>query len=100
MAQGADEGGDLQQAELAVPRRLGRNDARAQQHWPDRVHPHRGRVQHQHTLNDRVGHDQLGDRHAETLDKEQDVLVHLRFAGSESHGVEGEGAGWEVDGAG
>ena len=46
------------------------------------------------------GHGQLADRHAETLDEEQDVLVHLRDAGSESDGVEDEGAGWEVDGAG
>ena len=97
MAQGAEEGGDLQQAEFAVPRRLGRNDARAQQHWPDRVHPHRGRVQHQHTLDTSVGHDQFADRHAGTLDGEQDVLVHLRGAGSESDGgVEDEAAGWEV----
>ena len=97
MAQGADEGGDLQQAELAVPRRLGRNDARAQQHWPDRVHPHRGRVQDQHTLNTSVGHDQLTDRHAQTRDEEQDVLVHLRVADSASGGLEDEAAGWEVD---
>ena len=50
--------------------------------------------------NTSVGHDQLTDRHAQTRDEEQDVLVHLRFAGSESDGVEDEGAGWEVDGAG
>ena len=48
-------------------------------------------------LNTSVGHDQLADRHAETLDEEQDVLVHLRGAGSESDGgVEDEAAGWEV----
>ena len=92
--QGAEGGGvDLPQAEVAVPRRLGRDDARAQQHWPDRVHPHRGRVQHRHTLNTCVGHDQLADRQAETLDQERDVLVHLRVANSESDGVEG----WEAD---
>ena len=85
--------GSLPQAEVAVPRRLGRDDARAQQHWPDRVHPHRGRVQDQHTLNTSVGHDQLADRQAETLDQEQDVLAHLRAANSESGGVEG----WEAD---
>ena len=33
-------------------------------------------------LNTSVGHDQLADGHAETLDEEQDVLVHLRVAGS------------------
>ena len=44
-----------------------------------------------------VGHGQLADRHAETLDEEQDVLVHLRGAGSESDGgVEDEAAGREV----
>ena len=91
------ERGDLPQAEVAIPRCLGRDDARAQQHWPDRVHPHRGRVQDQHTLNTSVGHDQLADRHAQTLDEEQDVLVHLRVACSESDGVEDEAAGWEVD---
>ena len=80
--QGAGEVGNLPQAEVAVPRRLGRDDTRAQQHWPDRVHPHRGRVQDEHTLNTSVGHDQLADGHAETLDEEQDVLVHLRVAGS------------------
>jgi hypothetical protein len=95
---GSGRGGDLTQAQVAVPRRLGRDDARAQQHWPDRVHPHRGRVQHQDTLNTSVGHDQLADRHIETPDEEQDVLVHLRVAGSESDGgVEDEAAGWEVD---
>ena len=73
-------GVDLPQAEVAVLRRLGRDDTRAQQHWPDRVHPHRGRVQDQHMLNTSVGHDQLADGHAETLDEEQDVLVHLRVA--------------------
>ena len=87
----------LRQAEVAVPRCLGRDDARAQEHWPDRVHPHRGRVQDQHTLNTSVGHDQLTDRHAQTRDEEQDVLVHLRGAGSESDGgVEDEAAGREV----
>ena len=91
--QGAGEVGNLPQAEVAVPRRLGRDDARAQQHWPDRVHPHRGRVQDQHTLNTSVGHDQLADGQAETLDQERDVLVHLRVANSESDGVEG----WEAD---
>ena len=85
--------GNLPQAEVAVPRRLGRDDARAQQHRPDRVHPHRGRVQDQHTLNTSVGHDQLADGQAETLDQERDVLVHLRVANSESDGVEG----WEAD---
>ena len=94
---GSGKGGDLTQAEVAVPRRLGRDDARAQQHWPDRVHPHRGRVQHQHTLNTRVGHDQLADRHAEKLDEEQDVLVHLWVADLASDGLEDEAAGWEVD---
>jgi hypothetical protein len=89
--------GNLPQAEVAVPRRLGRDDARAQQHWPDRVHPHRGRVQDQHTLNTSVGHDQLTDRHAQTRDEEQDVLVHLRVADSASGGLEDEAAGWEVD---
>ena len=83
-------GGDLAQAEAFVPRRLGRDDARAQQHWPDRVHPHRGRVPDRHTLNKSVGHDQLADRHAETLDEEQDVLLHLQVAGLGSDGVEGE----------
>ena len=78
--------GNLPQAEVAVPRRLGRDDTRAQQHWPDRVHPHRGRVQDQHMLNTSVGHDQLADGHAETLDEEQDVLVHLRVAGSRRMG--------------
>ena len=96
---GSGRGGDLTQAQVAVLRRLGRDDARAQQHWPDRVHPHHGRVQHQHTLDTSVGHDQLADRHAETLNEEQDVLVHLRGAGSESDGgVEDEAAGWEVAG--
>ena len=95
--QGAGEVGNLPQAEVAVPRRLGRDDARAQQHWPDRVHPHRGRVQDQHMLNTSVGHDQLTDRHAQTRDEEQDVLVHLRVAGSTSGGLEDEAAGWEVD---
>ena len=94
---GSGRGGDLTQAEVAVPRRLGRDDARAQQHWPDRVHPHRGRVQHQDTLNTSVGHDQLADRHAEKLDEEQDVLVHLRVADLASDGLEDEAAGWEVD---
>ena len=95
--QGAGEVGNLPQAEVAVPRRLGRDDTRAKQHWPDRVHPHRGRVQHQHTLDTSVGHGQLADRHAETLNEEQDVLVHLRGAGSESDGgVEDEAAGREV----
>ena len=83
----------LRQAEVPVPRCLGRDDARAQEHWPDRVHPHRGRVQDQHTLNTSVGHDLLADGQAETLDQERDVLVHLRVANSESDGVEG----WEAD---
>ena len=48
-------------------------------------------------LNTSVGHDQLADRHAQTLDEEQDVLVHLRVAGSGLDGVEDEAAGWEVD---
>ena len=95
--QGAGEGGDLPQAEFAVLRCLARDDARAQQHWPDRAHPHRGPVQDQHTLNTSVGNDQLADRHAQTLDEEQDVLVHLRVACSESDEVEDEAAGWEVD---
>ena len=90
---GSGRGGDLPQAEVAVPRRLGRDDTRAQQHRPDRVHPHRGRVQDQHMLNTSVGHDQLADRHAQTLDEEQDVLVHLRVAGSGSDGVDDEAAG-------
>ena len=90
---GGARGGDLPQAEVAIPRCLGRDDARAQQHRPDRVHPHRGRVQDQHTLNTSVGHDQLADRHAQTLDEEQDVLVHLRVAGSGSDGVDDEAAG-------
>ena len=95
---GSGKGGDLTQAEVAVPRRLGRDDARAQQHWPDRVHLHRGRVQDQHSLNTSVGHDQLANRQAQTLDEKQDVLVHLRVAGSESDGgVEDEAAGWEAD---
>ena len=42
--------------------------------------------------NTSVGHDQLADRQAETLDQEQDVLAHLRVANSE-YGVEG----WEAD---
>jgi hypothetical protein len=55
-------------------------------------------VQHQDTLDTSVGHDQLADRHVETPDEEQDVLVHLRVAGSESDGgVEDEAAGWEAD---
>ena len=69
--------GDLPQAEVAVPRSLARDDARAQQHRADRVHPHRRRVQDQHPLNASVRHDQLPDRHEEAVDEEQDVLVHL-----------------------
>ena len=69
--------GDLPQAEVAIPRGLARDDARAQQHRADRVHPHRRRVQDQHPLNASVRHDQLPDRHEEAVDEEQDVLVHL-----------------------
>ena len=40
-------------------------------------------MQDQHTLNTSVSHDQLADRHAQTRDEEQDVLVQLEVRISE-----------------